>query len=88
MSKARLTVLLSILLILAGLGLVIKNSLPFFVQADVPEVTVKEEKPIPQSVSRAKEAKKEEKEVKILLCYPGFPSISVPTTSRSNEITP
>ena len=32
--------MLSILLILAGLGLVIKNSLPFFVKADVPDVEV------------------------------------------------
>ena len=62
MSKARLTLLLSILLILAGIGLVIKNSLPFFAQADVPDIEVKEEEP-PAPVQSAPKEKQEEKEL-------------------------
>ncbi|PQD96211.1 class D sortase [Pradoshia eiseniae] len=62
MSKARLTLLLSILLILAGIGLVIKNSLPFFAQADVPDIEVKE-KELPAPVQSAPKEKREEKEL-------------------------
>jgi len=90
MSKARLTALLSILLILVGLGLVFKNSLPFFVQADVPEVTVKEEEPVPQSVSQAKEEKKEEEKAELYTEYPSvgetFGELIIPKISSSLPI--
>lgn len=62
MSKARLTLLLSILLILAGIGLVIKNSLPFFAQADVPDIEVKGKEP-PAPVQSAPKERQEEKEL-------------------------
>ena len=84
MSKARLTLVLSILLILTGLGLVVKNSIPFFVQADVPEVKVKEEKPEP------KEAPKEVKQEELYSEYPGmgetFGELIIPKISSSLPI--
>lgn len=84
MSKARLTLVLSILLILTGLGLVVKNSLPFFVQADVPEVKVKEEKPEP------KEAPKEAEQEELYSEYPGmgetFGELIIPKISASLPI--
>ena len=90
MSKARLTVLLSILLMLAGLGLVVKNSLPFFVQADVPEVAVKEEKPISQPVPQVTEAKQEEEEAGLYKEYPSvgetFGELIIPKISSSLPI--
>ena len=90
MSKARLTVLLSILLLLAGLGLVVKNSLPFFVQADVPEEKVKEEEPVPQSVSQSKEETKEEEEAELYTEYPSvgetFGELIIPKISSTLPI--
>lgn len=84
MSKARLTLVLSILLILTGLGLVVKNSIPFFVQADVPEVKVKEEKPEP------KEAPKEAEQEELYSEYPGmgetFGELIIPKISASLPI--
>ena len=84
MSKARLTLVLSILLILTGLGLVVKNSIPFFVQADVPEVKVKEEKPEP------KEAPKEAEQEELYSEYPGmgetFGDLIIPKISASLPI--
>ncbi len=84
MSKARLTLVLSILLILTGLGLVVKNSIPFFVQADVPEVKVKEEKPEP------KEAPKEAEQEELYSEYPGmgetFGELIIPKISSSLPI--
>ena len=84
MSKARLTLVLSILLILTGLGLVVKNSIPFFVQADVPEVKVKEEKPEP------KEAPKEVEQEELYSEYPGmgetFGELIIPKISASLPI--
>ena len=90
MSKARLTVLLSILLMLAGLGLVVKNSLPFFVQADVPEVEVKEEEPIPQPVPQVTEAIQEREEEGLYKEYPSagetFGELIIPKISSSLPI--
>ncbi|WP_455675244.1 class D sortase [Pradoshia sp.] len=87
MSKARLTVVLSILLILAGLGLVVKNSLPFFVQADVPEVAVKDEESVPPVVQEEKQA---EKEVELYSEYPSvgetFGELIIPKISSSLPI--
>ena len=90
MSKARLTVLLSILLMLAGLGLVVKNSLPFFVQADVPEAEVKEEEPIPQPVPQVTEAIQEREEEGLYKEYPSlgetFGELIIPKISSSLPI--